>query len=150
MNVNKERVELFAQALESDQYQQCTAALRKRLPNETGTGMTQFHCVIGVGIAVALANGCKIPEYWGNPFDDFALPEFIQEWYGFDSHDPALSIDSEDLVYAGEKSDWTRGRRFISRDLDEHGTMLNANDTMILPFKIIAGILRRTYLEENS
>lgn len=150
MNVNKERVELFAQALESDQYQQCTGSL-KRLLQECPTGrLSEQHCVIGVGIAVALANGCKIPEYGGDPFDDFALPGFIQEWYGFDSHDPELSIDTEDLVYVGEQSDWNRKSKFLNRNLDEHGTMLNANDTMILPFKIIAGILRRTYLEENS
>lgn len=74
MNINKERMELWAQALESDGYQKCKGSLR--WTNFFGRTM---HCAEGVAMAVAQAHGVQIsPEEW----DHSSMPPQVRAWYG--------------------------------------------------------------------
>ena len=97
MTVNKERVELLAQALESDQFQQCMGALRRQ---QILLG-TWTHCALGVAIQTALNNGHQLDpvdlemgEEW--IWEAGTLPDSVMSWYGFDDNDPTVSIDEGD------------------------------------------------------
>ena len=50
MTVNKERVELWVQALESDGFKQCQNVMH----------VDDKHCALGVAVVVALANGVQV------------------------------------------------------------------------------------------
>lgn len=104
MTVNKDRVELFAAALESDKYRQCKGELRisTRSPD---TGYATFHCALGVATQVALDNGlhAELLEKYG-PFSGIfdalwetgVLHEFVEDWYGWDNENPTLLLTSPD------------------------------------------------------
>lgn len=127
MGVNKERVELWAQALESEQYVQCYGHLRNGL---------NHRCAVGVAIEVALRNGHQFSGYgerdecgmvtaiWCGDF----LPRSITSWYGFDLPDPLLNMEYQD-----------------KRPL--RTTMVN--DNLRLPFWDIAQAIRATYLKDE-
>lgn len=74
MTVNRERIELWAQALESDGYQRCSGNLRW-----TDFFGTTMHCAEGVAMAVAQAHGVQISlEQW----DCSTMPPQVRAWYG--------------------------------------------------------------------
>jgi hypothetical protein len=98
VTVNKERVELFVAALESDEYKQCTEFLRRN----TDDGETQ-HCGLGVATEVALLHEPALrtiePYFLWFRSD---LHEAVAAWYGFDNAAVQLA-DSEN------GSDWVGG-----------------------------------------
>lgn len=84
MTVNRERVELWAQALESERYVKCEGSLR--LPLVQGTR----HCALGVGMEVAQAHGVIIsPLDWVGQ----EMSPVVREWYGLRSSNPWLDLD---------------------------------------------------------
>ena len=90
MTVNKERVELWVEALESDRYHKCVNSLRR--PNRRGSWKDDnpylyLYCALGVGIEVAHVNGC---ENTGYDFEQSAFPGHVREWYGFNITDPLV------------------------------------------------------------
>lgn len=126
MEANKERVELWAQALESDRYQQCYGELRLAVLEGFDISRTKtLHCALGVGIAVALANGCEDQYAW----HDVRFGPEVLAWYGFDhwNHDVLLKIDDDQLVGA-----------------------IHVNDELKLSFWEIAQAIRATYLKDDD
>ena len=100
MTVNKERVELFVQALESDGYIQCRQSLRRgRLTNLPNMDVQWTHCALGVAVDVALKHGLQRPERvlranWETwLWNHGTLPAPVMEWYGFEDPDPEITID---------------------------------------------------------
>jgi hypothetical protein len=104
--VNKERMELWVQALESDEYQQCTGSLFvakykswTTIKGEVCFAQQDHHCALGVAIAVALKNGMFNGH--PNPPDDVLvynagggeLPSCVRIWYGLSTEDPPIRID---------------------------------------------------------
>lgn len=127
MTVNRERMELWAQALESEQYVQCARQLRIQLRGpESGDIVATWHCALGVGMAVAQAHGVQVlPWDW----KDSQLPEVVKNWYGLDSVNPYLDIETETIAV---------------------GTVIGANDILKLPFWDIAQLLRAKYVKEEE
>jgi hypothetical protein len=134
--VNKERVELFAQALESNQYVQCTKALRKPARSiDRDSILAWNHCAAGVAIDVALKNGFQLTpkqfraggELW--LWNHGSLPEPIMDWYGFESVDPEIVIDDGDGPFkteiTGANDDgadfWTIAQAIRAQYLKEEG-----------------------------
>jgi hypothetical protein len=83
--VNKERVELFAAALESGNYEQCTGRLwrhdLKVVPSGTAYQTTTF-CALGVATEVALQNGLQMEEDT-DPWFGSSLHPKVARWYGW-------------------------------------------------------------------
>ena len=75
MTVNRERMELWAQALESDGYEQCAGSLRLSLRHSD----QPMHCAQGVAMAVAEMHGVQIDRgEWGG----VSMPPQVYRWYG--------------------------------------------------------------------
>lgn len=117
MSVNKERVELLCQALESGTFRQGSGCLRNG----------DKYCCLGVACGVSGLGEWKeviendgVFEYLGG---HSFLPNRVIEWYGFNSHNPGIKLR------------W-----------DDSCTMSQANDVYDLSFAEIAVALRRTYL----
>lgn len=120
MTVNRERVELWAQALESDSYRQCTDILR----DQGVDGL--HHCALGVGMAVAELHGVRVyPLEW----ELTKLPSQVVKWYGLNEPDPSLDDP---------------------QGLDPQFSVLDANDDRKLPFWDIAQLLRAKYLKDEE
>lgn len=93
MAVNKERVRLGVAALRSGEFEQ-------------GAGYLKYngkYCCLGVFCEIAIRNGCEVQvlesdaqegKFFFDGIADF-LPRSVMEWYGFDSHNPKVSIDPE-------------------------------------------------------
>jgi hypothetical protein len=99
MTVNKERVELFAQALESGRYRKCSSYLRTVGLHPNGYTV-EYNCALGVATHVALDNGLReeLPRRShaeDNLFIGGGLAALVQNWYGFPFDDPSV-IDPED------------------------------------------------------
>jgi len=92
VTVNKDRVELFAAALESDRYRQCKGQLKisTRSPD---TGYATFHCALGVATQVALDNGLWEEGPWVDVWSRGDLNPAVAEWYGWGGTNPYLGID---------------------------------------------------------
>lgn len=93
MTVNKEHVELFAQALESDKYHQCRGRLRDVSPFNG----RELNCALGVATHVALNNGLRetLKEAFGKELEDYlfsggTLDDLVQKWYGFEDNDVVI------------------------------------------------------------
>jgi hypothetical protein len=94
VSVNKERVELFVAALESDKYKQCTGQLRRPLVDTTWEKRYYTHCALGVATEVALLHEPALRtiaelELW-NRGD---LHEAVTAWYGFEESGVDISPD---------------------------------------------------------
>lgn len=122
MTVNKERMELWASALEANGDKQCTSYL------SDGRGR---HCALGIGMTVAAAHGVRLT--WGDWNEESALPDSVVQWYGLDSEDPTLDRP--------EGSRCGRNGRY---------SILWANDLDKLPFFTIAQMLRAKYIKDES
>lgn len=84
MTVNKDRVELWAQALESDGYKQCRGNLRLQQNYP-------MHCAEGVAMAVAEMHGVQINR---DEWDETCMPPQVSRWYGL----PAVAfVDHGDM-----------------------------------------------------
>jgi hypothetical protein len=134
MTVNKERVELWAQALESEKYVQCYGALKlepwqklshteQSEPDPLTVNQVR-HCVLGVAMEVARLNGLRFVQTSSS-----VLPEKVSEWYGFDGADPDPVIKREDGTFTAISA---------------------ANDVQKLPFWNIAQLIRANYLKGDD
>lgn len=117
MAVNRERVRLLVDALESGEYEQGQNRLQQN---------GKF-CCLGVACEVAIANGVEINVQQRRPdldqdletvYDNATmfLPESVSDWYGFEdtwdeyeemvgaSNNPAVLIDGR-LTYATKAND---------------------------------------------
>lgn len=99
--VNRDRVQLLVDALESDEFGQCKGTLR--LANADGKFT---YCCLGVATEVALRNGLpeavatqpgaglydkSSPTSVWNHNEGQLLSDEVMEWYGFDERSPMLS-----------------------------------------------------------
>lgn len=119
MTVNKERMELWVQALESDRYRQCTNVLRDA--GDPEAGIPEMHCALGVGMAVAVENGCKLFDPWAWEHPD--LDPNVVDWYGLNRADPVLN-GSRTVVQANdedEESFWTIAQELRETYLKDEG-----------------------------
>jgi len=122
MTVNKDRVELLCQALESGRYIQCRNRLRR-----TPLGLVQrwSYCALGVAIDVAVQNGLQVTfneiENWYYLCGD--LPREVQEWYGFEDFNPDIVLDGDELPIATANDDgadfWTISQAIRARYLKD-------------------------------
>lgn len=124
MTVNRERMELWAQALESDKYVQCKGNLRMEARGIESGDMATWHCAVGVGMAVAEAHGVKIERReWLNKS---GIPDRVLDWYGL------------------------KGNPWLNLDDGRHSSVIGANDRLGLPFWDIAQALRATYVKDQG
>lgn len=98
--VNKERIQLWVDALRSGEYRQATGALQA-IPKGWAIGEDEKgYCCLGVACEVALrtdpdslhpdlwpAESQSLVDYWGNLAH---LPPEVVDWYGLPSPDPML------------------------------------------------------------
>ena len=89
MDPNKERLQLWVDALRSDEYKQGFEALFD------GEG----HCCLGVACEVALANGAikKLPWKFDEKAPRYAngtLPPDVRAWFGFDGDNPVVGVST--------------------------------------------------------
>lgn len=149
MTINKERIELWAAALESGDYEQCRGNLYLKANAAVGwregtDGMPvlviaqrDHHCADGVAIDVALKHGL-FNDHPERPSDGLVflsgrglLPECVSIWYGFD---PEVT---DPLLYDGFTED------------GEEMTVVNANDAGFT-FWEIAQMIRDRYLKDEG
>jgi hypothetical protein len=123
MTVNKDRIELLCQALESERYVQCRHRLRTELVD---TGKSKWsYCALGVAIDVAVQNGLQIGpirlENWY--YDHGSLPWEVQMWYGFEDSNPDITLDDFDTAVASANDDgadfWTISQAIRARYLKD-------------------------------
>lgn len=132
MTVNKERVELFARALESDKYHQCRGRLRSVNP----FGGMEFNCALGVATHVALNNGLretlKKHHFTGEQLEDYlfsggTLDDLVQKWYGFEDNDVVIhnprdgEVDSVPEVNDEGFNFWTIAQAIRAQYLKDEG-----------------------------
>ena len=150
--VNKDRVRLLVEALESGEYEQATGTLAK----VDDTGKIRY-CCLGVATLLALqadstlepVTGCNKaccrdeeddPTRW---YTEGILSDDVKNWYGFERADPTIDVgpDAPDP---------------LSTDAHRAGDPPNiysatgCNDTLKLTFPQIAAAFRRTFLDEGS
>ena len=134
MTVNKERVELFVAALESDGYTQCTGQLRKRTFEDSESGnstvMRTSHCALGVATEVALNHSSWIGQVISeeNLWRRGDLHPEVAAWYGFE--DPMVPLGPGK---PGVDADWVGGWNDIGASFWE-----------------IAQAIRTTYLKDQG
>jgi len=95
VTVNKDRVELFAAALESDRYRQCRGQLKMlgTDPDFEGWKIRELHCALGVATQVALDNGLWEESPWVDVWSRGDLNPAVAAWYGWNGTNPYLGID---------------------------------------------------------
>jgi hypothetical protein len=93
MAVNKERIELWAQALESGNYTKCV--------NTLWIPALRMHCALGVGMEVAVQHGLDLDmlDWAGSSF-----PMRVKEWYGLSSPDPVLGDGMSSVVVMNDET----------------------------------------------
>lgn len=139
MPVNKERVQLLVDALESGQYEQG----HNRLTTVEEHGK-QLDCCLGVGCKIAIAAGLKVetvpvgidPIEVRYDNEGSYMPPAVMEWFGFDAKDPPIRILTED---------WDTGA-----EVEDEISASVANDDHGLTFDEIAEGFRRTYILRNE
>lgn len=137
--MNKERIQLWVDALESDEYYQGKGYLTEIVNGK------ELDCCLGVACKVAKKHGLNIEvarEYSADADDhrqqneghieydnDVAvLPSSVRKWYGFEDTDPALVFDAD--------RDYDLGIIHCAE----------ANDDRGLTFREIASLVRKTFL----
>ena len=123
MTVDKERMELWASALEANGDKQCTDVL-----TEVDDNGVRLHCALGVGMAVAELNGVCISE---RDWERSSFPDSVVTWYGLYERDPKL--DPPDGI-----------------PVANNFTVMWANDHYELTFFAIAQMLRAKYIKDES
>lgn len=121
MTVNKERMELWASALEANGDKQCMNAL-----TEIDENGVRLHCALGIGMAVAEINGVVVTY---SDWEQSNMSPAVVEWYGLEDRDPKLVIPEQP---------------------DKKMTVMLANDEQKLPFFTIAQMLRAKYIKDES
>jgi hypothetical protein len=128
VNVNVERVEALAAALESGEFQQA----RGRLRSADGSR----HCCLGV--ATELFNRSEQEGSWVNSsfyLDgrdwDGVLPPAVRDWYGFADENPYLDLGD--------------GREIPAATLNDGDTGDTGNGIESRDFAELAALFRRTY-----
>jgi hypothetical protein len=154
VDVNRERVQLWVEALESGEFEQGSGQLQIRLSlNDKGeTTDKATYCCLGVAIEVALRNGYTPQLVQGivNPYMESyehlntALWPGVVAWYGFEKteQDPYIGIWHND---DGEYRTKNPGDTFEWESLSAS----DANDEHHLNFQQIAAGLRAKYLGED-
>src|SRR5687768_15095336 len=118
--VNKERMELWIQALEQDRFKQCFGILRKEV-RDGGDGevIARLHCALGVGIEVALENGLfsEHPKAFNPIFNEIVftssgglLPTAVAYWYGIDEN-PSIQTEEGTQLIVSENDGAVRDPR---------------------------------------
>jgi len=125
MTVNKDRVELLCQALESERYVQCRNKLRYERVVPGHAEVRFSYCALGVAIDVAVKNGLQATfneiENWYYQHGD--LPAKVQEWYGFEDYNPDIMLDEYETAVASANDDgsdfWTISQAIRARYLKD-------------------------------
>jgi hypothetical protein len=141
---NKERIQLWVEALESGEYAQTVGSLHE---TETQVGgkwrpqrdcpsydgpVREAYCCLGVAAEVALSHGFNPAGVdWNIPC---MTPE-LAEWYG---------LEGDPLIFSG-------GRKRLKRiGEDEPLTAVQANDQKGWSFTEIAAAVKETYLQDED
>lgn len=135
--MNRERIQLWVDALRSGDYTQGTGALEFRAFSNDGEEIGKKHCCLGVACRVAINNGLKVEVYDNAGTSTFAcndgpnssmtsghMPEQVAEWFGF----PMLTETSTDVI------------------LEDGVVATTANDKLWWSFDQIADALESRYL----
>lgn len=150
MDVNRERVQLWAEALESGEFEQGKNCLRF----QTKSGIQ--YCCLGVAVEVALRNGyepqtispgygfLQYEESWGELRT--SLWPGVVKWYGLDSPDPHIGLFITEL--AEHLPDCVVAPITETREREGYGELFasSANDDYEVPFTMIAAGIRAKYL----
>lgn len=138
--INKENMEKWIQALESDKHQQCRGTLRQAAQEHgyvvtfSATGSVQIfgptpemHCALGIGVLVALQHGveeCDNEGRWVWDWSDLAPP--VRQFYGLESSDPKITIDGHRTNIINHNDDrghsfWTIAQAMRAEFLKDNG-----------------------------
>lgn len=129
VSVNKERVQMLVDALESGEFEQCKGSLRLKEANGRFT-----YCCLGVATEIAVRNG--LPQeigdtgrtVWAHDGGEVLCKE-VRDWYGFDHESPRLEAPSSGTF-----------RRLPA-------AAHQWNDSYGADFHQIAGMFRKKYLD---
>ena len=122
MTVNKDRVELLCQALESERYVQCRNRLRQPL---LSLDEKWSYCALGVAIDVAVQNGLQISPIGLEDlyYNHSSLPWEVRIWYGFENSNPDIWVDEYETAIASANDDgndfWTISQAIRARYLKD-------------------------------
>ena len=137
MSVNRERVELLCQALESGEFRQAPGALRVQETRSSPMG----YCCLGVATEVALRNGLQLrgtfagSDVWNHDLGEVLHPE-VRDWYGFQYDDPEIIVVDSDGV-----------RNYLTAT--EANDAVKAGTSHRYPFPEIAAGFQRMHLEQD-
>lgn len=144
--VNRDRVQLLVDALESDEFGQCKGSLR--MPTQDGS---YTYCCLGVATEVALRNGLPEevddsatnlfcadgrPTVWNHSGGQLLSTE-VMDWYGFTTSSPTL---------LGHRPYWPQVGEPGKVGYRAH----QWNDSFDANFHEIAAMFRETYLEPET
>ena len=116
-NASVERIQLWADALLSDEFTQG----RNYLAYQLEDGSIQ-HCCLGVGCEVAIRHGLEIPRMVADTpnanglriiwFDGerHMLPRAVLDWYGLAPGEPAVNLPRPGTLFVGEEKTSTAAR----------------------------------------
>ena len=120
--MNKDRVELLCQALESERYVQCRNRLRQPL---LSLDEKWSYCALGVAIDVAVQNGLQISPIGLEDlyYNHSSLPWEVRIWYGFENSNPDIWVDEYETAIASANDDgndfWTISQAIRARYLKD-------------------------------
>lgn len=157
--INRERVELLCEKLESDEYAQARSALKTEHGN----------CCLGVACDVSGIGHWGEPKRRGPPDRSHLLeypyviderdplthgwsymPDEVAEWYGFSCQNPEIMIDDNSpTVMTNANDTWRYSFKMIARGLLPSGqeiSMQIANDIYGYKLPEMAALIRSTYL----
>lgn len=160
MTVNKENMQLWIEALESDKFQQCHGSLSWRQHPDA----PMRHCCLGVATEVAMAHGVELERVemvgsldygtfvnyrWRDSdsgsqvSETYVLPLPVRQWLGVDAGDPAVWWHPHPDMPEGDNDELS----LLDR---EHEALSVLNDDHDLTFAQIAKILRNNFLKEDT
>ncbi len=133
-------ITLWAESLESGEYQQAAGALKSAIEGGDGDG----YCCLGVLCELAVKEGVIGPptrrvdgaEEWSYGGAHLGLPSVVSEWAGFYSCDPLLRDPDQPVSRYGDDDRW-------------EGSASHFNDSQRMTFPQIARLIRHTFLDDD-
>lgn len=109
--LDRDRMRLWAEALESDEFEQGQGCLRDDVRKKETDEPVYQYCCLGVAIEIALRNGCKASaQLWG--MDYSTMWREVARWYGLHHDNPTVGFHPDDgspvpAVIANDDMGWS-------------------------------------------
>lgn len=152
MTVNKEAIQLWVEALESGEYEQCQSELKSRSGGYCCLGVaTDVFMKHNPGVVTEVYNEDLDAVYfaWNHPYSSYTdqlresafLPDPVTKWLGFDDFRPIAHNVSIPRSLVGEP---------LENDIFPEIPLHTLNDSEGFTFQEIADVLKKEHLSDAA